>query len=395
MISKPTRNRVAVCYHYFAHYRQTIIETLIKHGAYNYHFYGADYDPTDGNVKCYSELPKNRFHKFNCWQVFGLLLIQPKILTLPFGKNTKAVIFLGNPYMPFTWLAAIICKLTKVRVLYWTHGWRRPESGITGKVRKLFYQLADGLLVYEHRAKCIGIELGFDPDSIYVVYNSLKFDEQTVLYQKFKNDQRALDLKKEALFNNQNKVIICSSRLIENRNIDLLIRAVASLNSNEECFNLLVVGDGPQKAELETLARQANVNAQFVGECYDESILATYFMMSVATVSPGPIGLMAIHSFSYGVPVIVNDEPDFQGPEWGTIVSGVNGSFFKKGDIQSMANEILYWTKPDIDQQKIQRNCRAVVDRAYNPNFQTKVIDRAVRGEPADDLQRIRINSAQ
>ena len=50
-------------------------------------------------------------------------------------------------------------------------------------------------------------------------------------------------------------------------------------------------------------------------------------MAANVTVSPGPIGLTAIQSLTYGVPAITNDEFSTQGPEFETIEPGVREIF--------------------------------------------------------------------
>jgi hypothetical protein len=44
------------------------------------------------------------------------------------------------------------------------------------------------------------------------------------------------------------------------------------------------------------------------------------------------------------------------------------------------------WTSRDSPDLECRRQCYEVLERRYNPAFQRHVIDRAVSGQPADDL---------
>lgn len=379
--------KVIIAYHFFAHYRTTIIEQLARNERFDFVFAGDLKDPGDGTIRSYQPSAAVEFIQMKCRR-FGVLMWQPSVVKLPFQRDVEAVVFLGNMYMIWTWVAVLLCRLRGQRVLFWSHGWRRKERGLKNLIRKLFYRLANGLLVYEHNAKCIAIQEGFAADRVHVVYNSL----DTVAQEQAAASVEAEELNnlKAQYFGNSDPVVLCSSRLVPLRRIDLLIEAVTLLKQSGHSVNLLVIGDGPQKDELMSLAESNQISAKFVGACYDERQLAYLFGMSCATVSPGPIGLMTIHSFAYGVPVIVSDDMGVQGPEWGTIIAGENGDHFVHGDAESLADTIRRWTQSCNVDPGVASACRSVVTDAYNSVYQSSVIERAVAGCAADDLLRTR-----
>jgi hypothetical protein len=75
-----------------------------------------------------------------------------------------------------------------------------------------------------------------------------------------------------------------------------------------------------------------------------------------------------------------------QAPESEVIIPGYNGDLFKHGDTDDLAACIKRWTQSDRVDEATRQKCHEVIDRYYNPEFQRYVIDRAISGEPAEDV---------
>jgi glycosyltransferase involved in cell wall biosynthesis len=252
-------------------------------------------------------------------------------------------------------------------------------------IRKNFYRLADGLLLYSHWARQIGIDEGFPARGLYVVYNSIAAvpAEDTVVETP---DERRRELRR-ALFPGspeERPVVCCSSRLGALRRLDLLLDAVSQLGTEGHPVNVLLIGDGPERGRLEERARVLGLGVEFVGACYDESRLAEYFSISNVTASPGDIGLTAIHSMLHGIPVISHSELERQLPEAEAILPDRTGDFYTDGDRADLAEKIRKWTQTPFVDPAVSRTCRDLVRRYYSPEVQRRVIDAAIDGESAE-----------
>ncbi len=372
-----SKSKVAVVYHFFPHYRAGILKELEKDDSFSFEFYGANIDEYDG-IKSYQGF--NKFHEANFRRV-SKLVWQNKIVGLAFKKDIEAVIFLADPHFLSTWVSSILCRLGGKRVIFWTHGWTKKLPWYKGFVKNIFHKLAHSLLLYGNYAKEIAINNGFKPENCHVVYNSLDYEKQ--LYFRNHLDSDSLRLAKQSLFPDKELPMITAvSRLTPECSYDLLVFALTVLRAkyNIEC-NLLFIGDGPEKEALEDLCLKHKLKVNFYGACYDEKKLSSMIAASNLVVSPGKVGLTAMHSLNYGTAVISHDRFDLQMPEFEAISDGKTGAFFKYNDHVSLADTIKNWLDKEIEQPNLE--CMKIIDLYYNPRYQKSVIDLALKGLPA------------
>lgn len=86
-------------------------------------------------------------------------------------------------------------------------------------------------------------------------------------------------------------------------------------------------------------------------------------MASSVTVAPGKVGLTAMHSMVYGVPVVTHGDASDQMPEWEAIIPGKTGSLFQSGNVQSLSDAILKWTQSQFPESTTQKECHKIIDR--------------------------------
>lgn len=369
------RQKVAIVYPFFAHYRAPVLRELMSNGAHDYYFLGDAADPS-GSIKTIDFDGEPRFIQTRSKHLSGAVMWQGGLLGAAMKGTYDCYIFLGNAAWPATWLAALSARLRGRRVLFWTHGWTRPDRGLKRMFRAAFYRLAHGLLLYGHHARDIGLRQGFSPAQLQVIYNSLDFELQHRLIQGIGDADRCHT--RRELFGSTDPVVIASARLTRIKRFDVLVRALGLVNRTRR-VNLLLVGDGPEHESLARLAQQEGVHAVFEGACYDERRLARLFSIANATVSPGNVGLTCMHSLAYGVPVITHDDPEEQMPEWEAITAGETGALFAKGSIESLAAAIEQWTRTPLVPPHTRQRCIESIRTRYHPAVQRQLIDTAVQ----------------
>ena len=378
-IRKP---RVAVVYHFFAHYRAAIMQALLNSKDTEYVLVGDRLDP-DRSIEPWQP-PASRFVMAPCMKLSSALIWQSGVMKMAMRQDIDVMIFLGNANILSTWLAAGLGRILGKRVLFWTHGWIRHECGVKAIIRNLFYRLAHGLLLYGNRAKRIGILNGFPEEALYVIYNSLDCEAQKAARAKVTYSQTR-QVREMHFPHSDAPVLICTSRLTKLRGLDLVLNAMSQLQKQGFDTCLLLVGDGPERIPLAQMAKDLCLAVHFYGPCYDEDRLAELIMSANLTVAPGKVGLTAMHSLVYGTPVITHDDADNQMPEFEAIIRGKTGDFFKRDDVGDLARVIRKWIASPWPNEGTRQECYTIIDHYYNPDYQKAMINRAVAGFPAEE----------
>ncbi|MDX3927125.1 MAG: glycosyltransferase [Shinella sp.] len=294
-------------------------------------------------------------------------------------RSVDVVIILGNANVAATWAMALAARLLGKKVLFWAHGWRRREALPKRVMRNLYHRLAHRILVYGERARSLGAESGYPRNRIRVIYNSLDFEGAEAAVAKIEAGGLSAGDRPRALFARPDRpLVVCTARLTALCRFDLLLRAAVQLAARRLPVNVLLVGDGPERGRLEALARELDLDVHFHGACHDEEELAPMIYHADLTVSPGKVGLTAIHSLIYGTPVVTHGDFDRQMPEVEAITPGSTGSFFRAGDVDNLANAIGEWLLSGRDREEVRRLCRQEVAARWTPCRQRELIDAAV-----------------
>lgn len=367
--------KIAVVYHMFPHYRFAVMQALDSSLKNNYTFVGDD--KAFEGIKSVSTSDFKDF-RVGRYCIFKGVWWQPIAIKVAMSHEFDTVILLANPNFLSTWVAALLARLTGKRVLFWTHGWLNRERLLKRIFRHIFYKLAHVVMVYGERSKKIGVESGFPSNKIAVVYNSLDTDKAAGVVARIESGELA-NVNPRLFFMEPNRpLLICTARLTTLCRFDLLLDAAHELVGRGQPVNIILVGDGPVKADLEKKAQDLKLNVHFYGSCYDESTLGQLIYHADLTVSPGKIGLTAMHSLMYGTPAITHNEFDFQMPEVESIIKGKTGDFFQRDSVSDLAVKIESWLKESGSREKIRKNCWAVISDKWNPYTQVKLIESVI-----------------
>jgi glycosyltransferase involved in cell wall biosynthesis len=369
---------VAVIYPYVPHYRMPVFRQMSVAGlGYRYTFF-AGRNTIDTSVRSETastaidlRLVRTTTHRGLTWQ--------SGLLRACVGGEFRHLVFLGDPHFLSTWLYALVARLRGKRVWFWTHGWLRPETGPRGFVRRAFYRLAHGLLVYGDRARQIGRSAGFREDRIVPIYNSLDYELQRAVREHCLAQDLAFGADGDLLQGLEEPFIACVARLTAACRFDLAIEALALLRERGgPRVPVVLIGEGPVRASLAALAAARGVECRFLGELYDEERIGPVLLRARAVVSPGKVGLTAMHALAYGTPVITHGDFDRQGPECEAITSGQTGDFFRVGDAADLSATIERWL--DKPRTAAERGaCWGVIEARYTPARQCELIASALR----------------
>lgn len=360
-------------------YRETLWRVLLESNEFEFNFFygkneGIGIRQIDFNQKQYHPHRKKLHQLTNLWFRKKVLIWQQNVVSVCLSEKFSKAIFLGDMYCISTWIAVFICRLRKKEVIFWGHGIYGNEGRVKLYLRVIFYRLANKHLLYERRGKQKMIENGFKVENLYVVFNSLDYFTHKNLRSAFEKD------KKQDVFsffkNPSLPVLVFIGRLTPVKKLDILIKAHNEINNTGFIMNLVIIGEGPERLKLEKLGQKNLEDGYlfFTGASYDEVKTGKILAASDLCVSPGNVGLTAIHSLSFGTPVCTHDNFNNQMPEAEAISDGINGFFFKEGDVLDLKAKILDWFDKNDNKLVIKTKCYEIIDTCYNPAFQKKVI---------------------
>jgi glycosyltransferase involved in cell wall biosynthesis len=258
------------------------------------------------------------------------------------GWNPDALIVEANPRYLSTPAAVRWMRKRGRKVVGWGLG--APKQSV---VWKRFIRQFDAMISYSQRGADEYAALGFPREKIFVAHNSV-------------SPKPALNL--ERLTFNVQPVILFVGRLQARKRVDSLIRACAEMESNPR---LLIVGDGPERAALESLAKEVYPSAEFVGAKRGAE-LKPYFEQADLFVLPGTGGLAVQEAMSYGLPVIVakgdGTQDDLvragngwqiQPEDYGALVSAMKNALSDRARLQEMGKESFRIVSEEINIQKM------------------------------------------
>jgi glycosyltransferase involved in cell wall biosynthesis len=211
-------------------------------------------------------------------------------------------------------------------------------------------RLADALIFYDAAQQEKFISWGVAREKTFVASNSIETEDIEPLVEERPRNERHR--------------ILYIGRLTPRKKVALLIHGFArALSFLPPKATLTLVGDGTERERLERLVHELNLGArvEFVGAMYQQDQLAPFFNSAWVSVSPGCIGLSAIHSLAYGVPLLVaKSEP--HGPEQSVLEEGTTCTFFPSENaavlgeqLVSLANDSARWNAMSIaSRQRIQ-----------------------------------------
>jgi glycosyltransferase involved in cell wall biosynthesis len=319
---------------------------------------------------------KYKLRRLKNLYVKNVLLWQHGVLKHVWDTDAEAVVFLGDMYIISTWIAVWLARCRGIVVLFWGHGLYGAESRLKNWFRTRFLRLANCNLVYGKHARGLLIQSGLPSNFIRVVYNSLEYAHQlaireTVIQADFFSSQGWFD-------DPSAPTLLFVGRLTPEKRLACLIDAVKSLRGQGQIFNLLIVGDGADTQRLRTLAADLIGQVHFYGASYREEELGRLIANSDLCVSPGNVGLTAMHALGYGTPVCTHSDLTRQMPEAESVIEGRTGVFFDYVDM-NIAEAICRWFASAPNRDSIRAFCYEEIDTKWNTENQVNIIVKAIR----------------
>lgn len=264
---------------------------------------------------------------------------------LPFFKllvDFDVLVFTGNPRVVSSVALSVIARLFRKKIIVWGHVRTAGSDGWSRRLRLYWWFMFPTALTYTeqeilelencgYRGRVISINNGVD-------------------YHLITENFSAIGLTIDPLKRLEACRILTCCRLIDKNKIGELIDAVGDVVPEFDGLRCDIIGDGPLRSLFAEKVKQLGLEniIFFHGAIYDESQLAPLFNSATFLVHPGAIGLSALHSLCYSVPIVTHDNPREHMPEFSVLRDSENSVLYASGAcLADVLRQIL-----SIDQAK-------------------------------------------
>ncbi|RLG15177.1 MAG: glycosyltransferase family 1 protein [Candidatus Nanohalarchaeota archaeon] len=267
------------------------------------------------------------------------------------------------PYLP-NFIVKLYCLFRRKPMIItwhevWGHQWYDylgPHLYIIGiLIEKGTVKLPDMIIANSRKTKKdLVSKLGVRKEKIVIVQPTVPINLSQILPSPEKYD-----------------LLFCG-RLIKEKNVELLIKAMKNLNPNVTCA---IIGDGPEKKKLKSLVKTHKLEdrIEFLGflRCHDDVL--SYMKSSKLFIFPSlreGFGTAVLEANACGLPVIVVDGDHNASKH--LIEDRVNG-FICKNDVESLSKKITYLLNKEELRKKMAKNCKKIFSRHQQSESAQKI----------------------
>jgi glycosyltransferase involved in cell wall biosynthesis len=242
-------------------------------------------------------------------------------------------------------------------------GWRRT---VKGTVVPPVVQNASGVLVTGTLARNSMISRGAAPERVRVFANTI--DVEGFGERADRLAAQRPELRAELGADPDDVVVLSVARLVPEKGLDTLIRAVATVADHH--IVLVFAGDGPEREELGRLAEELEVRAVFTGDAVWEKIVEVYVAADVFALlsEREPWAVVVNEAAACGLPLVLSDRV---GAAHDLLRDGENGALVTAGDVDAAAKALRALAgDPNLRRAQGARSRELARDWGYGPSVE-------------------------
>ena len=205
------------------------------------------------------------------------------------------------------------------------------SSPFFNMLRTVALKVADVVIPVSAATKKLALKVGAPKNKVTIIYNAV--DESI-----FTPRSKALCRSKLALPQNS-KIILSVGNLIPRKGFKYLIQALPKILTKVPNAILIIVGDGPQKEELISFAKNLNDKVIFTGRIPTNDLCLYYGAADVFALPSLHEGhaVVLLEAMSSGLPIVATKV----GGNLETVIDGENGYLVDPKNVDQLANAII------------------------------------------------------
>lgn len=184
---------------------------------------------------------------------------------------------------------------------------------------------------------------------------------------------------REALADSDQGYVLFVGRLIPKKGVDVLLRAFAALPADLRQTPLVIVGDGPSRADLQQLATELGVRAEFTGQLSSDEV-ASWIRDAAVLCAPSkraPDGdaeglpMVVLEAGAWGVPAVAADHAGIRD----ALTDGHNGLLFPEDDAGALSQALTGLLQDANARRELGEAARTVVEQRFDIVRQTGLLE--------------------
>lgn len=199
-------------------------------------------------------------------------------------------------------------RWSRAKLAFWGHGANlqsRHPDGWRERLKSALARHVDWWFAYTELSRQLVLHTGFAAERISVLNNAIDDEALRSAMQKVSGQDRQC-VARSLGCRGENVALYCGTLHREKR-LEFLLEAARTVRRQVPDFELLVVGDGPQRALIEAAASREpwilHAGAKSV------TALAPYFYGAKVLLMPGLVGLAIVDSFVAECPLVTTTYP--------------------------------------------------------------------------------------
>jgi glycosyltransferase involved in cell wall biosynthesis len=365
------KNKICCIFNLAPHYRSAIYKLMDKE--LNCDFYFGDQVDTPIKLMDTNELKGYKKTVKNIKIGYKSYMWQKGVVSLVF-KNYKYFILTGEHNFLSSLVISFFSRLLNKKVFLWMHGIKTEQEYYWKEKLHIysFYNMSTAFLLYGDYSRNLMIKKGFNGKKIFCIYNSLDYDTQLIIRNGLVETKIY-----ENYFGNTYPVLIYVGRLQKIKKIEQILESMHKLKNEGVFCNLIIVGENADDINFSQQIAGFGLeqNIWLYGPCYKEEKIGELIYNADVCVSPGNVGLTAMHCFVYGTPVITHNNFENQMPEFEVIQPGINGDFFIEDNLEDLTEKVKTWINLDkLKREEVRLSAYKIIDEKYNPHYQINVL---------------------
>ena len=287
--------------------------------------------------------------------------------------NPDHLVFYGNPRE---------LTLTLLMFSYWLVGKKFNVHGMFHRIggetilSKIYYwcvgKISNKCFTYGRKGAEVLLSVGVSRNKIKVIGTAID-EKRSIEFSDNVEASKLLEFKNEYGLVDK-KVVLQVVRLSEIKKPDMLLYVAEKISAIRDDVIFVLIGGGEMYEEISQKISKLELtdSVLLLGPIYDEEELSYWFKSAKVFVIPTCIGLSAHHAFSYGLPIITDNDLINQASEFDVLFNGLNSLLYQSGDLNSLQSKLIEILDDDSLQAFLSSNARHTVESIYSLDMKCK-----------------------